>query len=210
MIVRSFQSGFSLIELLVSLTIFSVVVTMTTGTLLVLIDSNAKAQNIQSVVNNITFALDSITREIRTGTSYVCDSITSAPSGVDDIDDVQDCENGGNYISVVESGNSLTSSFTSPRISFYYDANYYSPGHGAIIRKLGNDTSGSNDGWYPITSENVRIADMRFTVTGTDNSASDDIQPTVTIFVEGKAGDLDAVDSSFSMQTTVTQRLIDL
>ncbi|MEL6804355.1 MAG: type II secretion system protein, partial [Bacteroidota bacterium] len=68
----AFKRGFSLIELLVSVSIYIVVITMAVGTLLVLIDANAKAQNMQDVMTNLTFAIDSMTREVRTGRGYYC------------------------------------------------------------------------------------------------------------------------------------------
>jgi len=64
--------GFTLVEVLVSMSLFTIVVTMSMGTLLVLIDANAKQQNIQTAMTNLSFALDSMTREIRTGYSYQC------------------------------------------------------------------------------------------------------------------------------------------
>ncbi len=189
------QSGFSLIELLVALTIFSVVVTMATGTLLVLINANLKAQNVQAVINNVTFALDSMTRELRTGYNYDCD--TTRHTSVDSDSATQDCTNGV-YISLMESGGSLTSGKSSNRIAYAYDA-----GSQTIIRRLANDT------WLPLTSPNVQITNFKITVTG--SSPADSVQPTVTVFIEGKAGGLgDSTDSTFSMQTTVTQRLLDL
>ena len=38
------KKGFTLIELMVSLTVFSIVMVVSIGTLLIMIDSNAKAQ----------------------------------------------------------------------------------------------------------------------------------------------------------------------
>jgi prepilin-type N-terminal cleavage/methylation domain-containing protein len=78
--------GFTLVELMVSLTVFSVVMLISTGVLLVMIDVNAKGQALYSSYSNLTFALDSMTREIRTGRNYYCGS--SWP--VDD-DATRDC-----------------------------------------------------------------------------------------------------------------------
>lgn len=214
MSIRTTQSGFSLIELLVSMTIFTVVMTITTGTLIVLIDSNAKAQSIQTAVSNLTFALDSMSREIRTGSYYWCSTDngdTDPPRDDDPSNDnvvgdrgVKDCPNGNNLMSIIEAGDSLTGTGNS-RISYYYDPDYYDPGsnHGAILRRLGTAS------WMPITSENVRITEMEFIVTGTDAS-NNARQPSVTIFVAGEAGDIPGSESDFAIQTTVVQRTLDI
>ncbi len=62
--------GFTLVEVLVSMSIFAVVVTMAVGTLIVLMDANAKAQAVQSVINNTSFVLDGMVRDNRTGFYY--------------------------------------------------------------------------------------------------------------------------------------------
>ena len=95
------NSGFTLIEMLVSISLFAVVITMGVGTLLVIIDANGRAQSMQLVMTNFSFALDSMTREIRTGTNWYCDSTTGAPAIHSETsatlsDRVNDCTAGGN------------------------------------------------------------------------------------------------------------------
>lgn len=209
---RTIQSGFSLIELLVSMTIFTIVVTLSTSTFLVLVDANNKVQNVHSVISNLTFALDSMTREIRTGYNYVCAS--SRQSNNDVLNATNDCVTGGVYLSVIESGGSLTGGLGSSRVSYYFDNAYYGVGQGAIMRRLGDgdgdgDEDEINEDWFPITSENVEITDMEFVVSGTDTSG-DTTAPSVTIYIEGSAGNLEELDTAFSIQTSVTQRIIDI
>ncbi len=67
--------GFTLIEVMVSLAIFSVVAVVAAGALLRILDSNKKAQSIQAAITNLNFALESMSRELRTGTKYQCNSI---------------------------------------------------------------------------------------------------------------------------------------
>ncbi len=69
--------GFTLVEMIVSLAIFSVVAVIAIGALLKVIDANKKAQSIQSSVTNLNFALESMSRDIRTGTDIECS--TSIP-----------------------------------------------------------------------------------------------------------------------------------
>lgn len=190
----SSSSGFSLIELLVSLSLFTVVITMAVGTLLILIDANAKAQNVQEVMTNLTFALDSMTREIRTGRGYYCSN--SLPSNIN-VSSTRDCSQ-QTGLSVVEGGSSLTGS-GNPRIAYRF-------ANGAIERRLGTGS------WQALTSDAVTITALYFTVTGSSPYATsaNRIQPTVSIVIEGNAGELDNVDTDFTVQTTITRRLLDI
>lgn len=63
------KQGFTLIELLVSIGIFSVVVIIVAGAISSVINANKQAQVITSVVNNLNFTLESMTRAIKTGSN---------------------------------------------------------------------------------------------------------------------------------------------
>jgi prepilin-type N-terminal cleavage/methylation domain-containing protein len=197
------QQGFSLIEVLVSLAIFTVVMVMAVGMLMVLIHANARAQNIQTVMVNISFALDSITREARTGSDFYCGSPDQLPvSG----SATSNCQNGGAAFSFNEGGKSLTGNTLpdSRRIGIRVN-------NGVLERRLGY---GDGDGiyedvdWSPITSDAVHITDLEFYVTGA--TRGDTMSPTVTIYIAGTAGAMDGSEGTFSIQTTVVQQLLDV
>jgi prepilin-type N-terminal cleavage/methylation domain-containing protein len=59
--------GFTLIELLVSIGLFAVVVIIVAGAISSVINANKQAQVVTSVVNNLNFTLESMTRAIKTG-----------------------------------------------------------------------------------------------------------------------------------------------
>lgn len=69
------KKGFTLIEALVSLGIFSIVVVAATGVILSIISSNKKNQAISSVVNNLNYSIESMVRDIKTGYRYKCSFI---------------------------------------------------------------------------------------------------------------------------------------
>ena len=64
--------GFTLIEMIVSLGIFAVVAVIALGALVQIISANKKAQTLLATMTNMNFALDAMSREIRTGTGYYC------------------------------------------------------------------------------------------------------------------------------------------
>jgi prepilin-type N-terminal cleavage/methylation domain-containing protein len=66
--------GFTLIEMIVSLAIFATVVLIAVGALLSIIDANRKANELRVVMENLNFAIESIARNVRTGTDYGCGS----------------------------------------------------------------------------------------------------------------------------------------
>jgi len=198
------QRGFSLIEVLVSLSIFTVVMTISVGVLMVLIDANARAQNIQSVMTNVSFALDSMTREIRTGSDYYCGAASALPvSG----ETISNCMTGGAALSFNEGGQSLTEDTPndSRRIGIRLNA-------GTLERRLGNGDGDANtnedEDWAPLTSPDITITDLKFYVSGA--TRADGESPTATLYIKGSAGESDGSEGTFNIQTTVVQQLLDI
>jgi prepilin-type N-terminal cleavage/methylation domain-containing protein len=77
---RKDQGGFTLIEIIVALMIFSIVAVVSLAALLKIIDANNKSQTIQDAVINMSFSLEAMSREMRSGSMYYC---VSLPSGSD-------------------------------------------------------------------------------------------------------------------------------
>lgn len=212
------QSGFTLIEMIVSVAIFTTVVGIAVGSLLVLVGANLQLQKEQSVMTNLSFALDSMTRELRTGSHYNC--VTAAASAVgnifhssSDLDsivgkDTQDCEKGRvgvasnklHGVSFIEGGGSITGS--GGRILYFHDMEKKK-----IYRKVGSSEP------QEIVSSGIVITDAEFVVTGSkpqsDGSIDSDDQAKVTIFIEAR--DIDDLNAKpYMIQTTVTQRALDI
>ena len=67
------EKGFSLVELLVVITLFSVVAVVVVGSLLSLIDANAKARTQQMVLSNLSVPMEIMVQEmqlLKDGTNY--------------------------------------------------------------------------------------------------------------------------------------------
>lgn len=75
---KNLNKGFTLIEIMVSLMIFSIVAFIAVGALLKIVDANRKSQTLKVTINNINFALESMSRELRVGTNYTCLSDANA------------------------------------------------------------------------------------------------------------------------------------
>lgn len=72
--------GFTLIELIVAIGLFALVMTLASGGYLILIAANRQAQALSTGINNLSFALETMTRSIRTGGAYRCGA-GDCPSG---------------------------------------------------------------------------------------------------------------------------------
>ena len=182
------QGGFTLVELMVSLAIFSIVITISIGTLLVMIDVNAKAQALYSSTTNLSFALDSIAREVRTSYAYNCQT-TFENDGIPNQGATQNCSTGGGQL-----------------LAFIRESDNEQSGY----RKSGSSLERYQDGsWIPITSEQDVIIEV-FDVTVQHAGVGDGEQPTVDIFIQGKVNNGLDVDTDFSIQTHIVSRQLDI
>lgn len=96
--------GYSLIELMVSVSIFALVMVLAAGSYLLMISISRHVQGLATGIDNLAFGLESMTRAMRTGTGYNC-----AGQG--------DCSGGASNFSFVDSlGQTVTFSLSSGRI----------------------------------------------------------------------------------------------
>ncbi len=191
--------GFTLIEMMVALSLFTIVVTIAVGAFLSLIGSSKGIQSEQSVMTTLTFVLDSMTREIRTGANYYCGTKNYLESNNLSTTTRNNCTNGNQGISFVESGISITKNNTSRRIAYFYDSSTES-----ILRRVGTSVTAES-----IVSQGIKVTNAQFFVTGTERLGDSDtemVQPTVTIVLEAQ----DETGAVTTLQTTITQRELDI
>ncbi len=70
MITSFLKRGFTLIELMVALGLFAVIMTIAAGSYLTMINANRHAQALAKGIDNLSFALEVMTRTISTGSQY--------------------------------------------------------------------------------------------------------------------------------------------
>lgn len=184
------RKGFTLVELLVSVALFSVIMMVAIGTLLSMVDANRKAQNLNSITSNLNFTLDSMTRTIRTGFDYYCSNADAFGAGTGGGGGaVQDCLTGGTRLALKDHlGNDIV---------YSYDFTDHS-----ILRSINGGAAVS------FTAPEIYVTSTLFIVTG--STPGDGVQPTVTLMIQSSAGDKTSTDTKFNVQTTVTQRILDL
>lgn len=75
------SAGYTLVELIVAVGLFAFIMTLASGAYFVMIGINRQVQGIATGINNLSFALETMTRTIRTGTDYGCPSPGTDCSG---------------------------------------------------------------------------------------------------------------------------------
>lgn len=181
------RAGFTLIEMVVAIGIFSLVVVTATGITLNSYKARQKAANVQEVYDNARFSLELMTKELRTGVSYQLATFCSL------------------------SGTAIKFKATSGWRMYYLDS-----ARKQIFRATTNitDTSqcdgGASDAFEPFTDSNVAIEQLAFYLKGAAAGSSDG-QPMVTITT--KVSSLNSrfgPETNIQIQTTITSRIRDL
>jgi len=177
-----FGRGFTLIEMIVAVALFVVVMVSSIGALLSMVDANRKAQALRTVMDNLNFAVENVTREMRVGVDYHCGSIG-------DLNTPRDCTTDGDtFIAFKDSDNELV-----------------------IFRLNSGSIEKSDNGgvsYLGITAPEITINDFRFFVRGSQNT--DALQPKVLMIIHGTAGVNEKVRTTFNLQTTASQRVLDI
>ncbi len=173
--------GFTLVELIVSIAMFSVVMVVCMSSVLIMLDSNRKSQAQRTLVDNLSYSLDEISRSARFGTVYHCGGGT--------LNLTQDCQGGDTSFTVLDqTGTQVTYKLSGNRVA---------------------KTIGGVD--YYLTSPDVTINKLFFFVIGSDPFSTGNIQqPWVGIIIGGSAGVNTNSQSSTTLETVVSQRKLDI
>ncbi len=191
--------AFTLIEMMVAVSIFAIVMMVGVGALLSLVATNHRAQAIHSVMNNLSAAVEGMSRSIRVGTLYNCvTSATTPPSAPppSTIATPQDCASGGAHLMAFESS---TGSLTDANDQVVYRLNGKQ-----LERSL---KGGANGSWVAITAPEVSIDTFDFYVVG--SAKGDGIQPRVLMRIKGSA-EVPGGTTTFTVQASVVQRVLDI
>jgi prepilin-type N-terminal cleavage/methylation domain-containing protein len=215
---KNAYQGFTLIEVLVAVSLFVTIVTLAMGALFQAQSVNAHLQANQTILDGMSLSFETMTRDIRYGTIFYCDTTVPDPAVV------------------------------LKRKSCPFDLSVFSSGPGTAIFFKPVDAVDPNDrvGYYAtsskiyrwsytngtletpvaITSDDITIDILQFYVTGAsvsqgavDNgnvenatsSSPDNIQPVINVIATGKttAMEKNGKQVKFELQTTVAPRGID-
>jgi len=89
------NNGFTLIEIMTSVSIFAIIMTISMGSILGIFDANRKSRTLKAAMNNINLAIESVSKEMRFGKNYHCGGgMETTP---------QNCPAGDNLVSFLSS-----------------------------------------------------------------------------------------------------------
>lgn len=197
---RPKNQGFTLIEMLVAVGLFSVVMLVSVAAILSIIGNNKKAQGINNVVNNLNFAIESMVRDMKTGFLYKCGGAWPITQTIDGL-----CPSSTSPVDKVAFFSTLTGTPTAVEYSFVApttENGVYIPGH--IVKRIAPNTNSVD-----LTSKSdVDIQSVKMYVSSpTPGSGS---QPGIFLIITGKANILEDEVTEFGLQTFISQRILNL
>ncbi len=182
--------------MLVSTAIFTVVMVIALGALLAMSESDRKAQTLKSVINNLNFSIDSISRAVRTGYGY--------SSG---------CAGGGDCTTPPGASSFSFSAADGSTIAYRLENTSTDPSAGTVCGQsvaIGCLARSINGGaWAAVTAPEVVITNLSFYLLGSGLTPSDTFQPKLTVLMSGYVQVTGTRRTNFNLETSVTQRLYD-
>lgn len=193
---QSLQSGFTLVELLVSLSLFTVIVLAAVGSLYTVNQASVKVNAMRTVLDNLNFATESLSRTIRTGENIVCNGPGVQIGGSSC---AMGTTSGSDHLSLDSTiGGNKAIQYRWVKIG----------GKGTIQRCGVNGASLTGTlnsaSCVSLTAPEIDIQRMTFFVDGAD--ANDSKQPGVMILMQGVADAGHGNIAPFAVQTYVSQR----
>lgn len=203
--------GFTLVEMLVVLGLFSFIMTLATSVLFSTQSINVKLQETQSVLDNVNVSLETMVRDIRYGSNFHC--MDTLPDMTIDVDYLE--RRNCSYQNVGE-GHGGKVLFLKPidaadkddRVVYFATTT----ATGMIIQK-NEYYFGKSPATFQITADDVKINALHFYVVGASSTFPDEdyVQPLITITAAGETVPIKEGSTStpFVVQTSVSSRVLD-
>lgn len=237
---HSNNRGFTLVEMLVSVALFAVVMLVSTAVIFSIIGGNKKAQGINAVSNNLNFAIESMVRDIKTGYGYSCygnqrdaddalgDSFELIEIPLPDPSTSSYWNKNGLRCLPASYYRSITFASTLDEAGAKTVQYKFIRGHnengvavpGKLVKIVETQGGGASDP-IDVTSPEVDITDVKFfinnpkpgmfvAVNDPNANSSEYGQPSVFVILKGVAKLNDNLSSDFSLQTLISQRILNL
>ncbi|MBX4198987.1 prepilin-type N-terminal cleavage/methylation domain-containing protein [Candidatus Parcubacteria bacterium] len=179
--------GFTLIEIMTSVAVFAVVMVISMGSILSVLQANRKSESLKTVMDNLNLSVESMSREMRFGMNY---------NGglVGDIYSPHNCSDGCDTVAFLANDR---------RTEIVYRS---LSGSGKIEKSTDAGTT-----YVPVTAPEITIEDLKFYVLGALPSAQEStpLQPKILIKIKGSAGTKASEKTNFTVETLVSQRVLD-
>lgn len=208
----SLSKGFTIIEVMIAVGLFVIIMVMGVGAVLNTNTSHKQNQNQRLILDNLSFLIEDMSRNLRLGSQYQCPAGIAGtnsndnyeytfyvdPPYIDQTPATTEClPGGGEYPSIAF--NPMEGDPTTHDDQFVY-----------LIDQSEKAVFKSSDGgqnYIRVTGPEIEISDTKsgFSVIGSDTPG---VQPRVIIRLSGVIHYKD-IDTPFDIQTTVSQRLLE-
>jgi Tfp pilus assembly protein PilW len=196
------ESGYTIIETMIAVSLFIIIVMSGLGALLNANLLHQKSQNMRSIMDNLSFIMEDMGRNLRTGYHYQCFDVNHQILSPATLGASQSCPSGWAIAFEIANGNPST----------YADQwVYYISNDGKIFKSADGAQS-----FVQLTPDEVMInsTSSGFSVLGAEppdytSPPGDQQQPFVILRLVGNITFKNVV-TPFSLQTSVSQRLVDI
>lgn len=196
------NAGYTIIETMIAVSLFIIIVMAGMAALLNANVLHRKSQDMRSIIDNLSFVMEDMSRNIRTGYNYHCLNAKSGSSlTVASVSNPQDCDVGWGIGFETAEGD----------VSNHDDQWVYYIDSGKIFKSVDGPSNFSN--FVQMTPDEVFIDGTlsEFDVLGSEPPLNGDYnQPFVTIKLVGSIKYKEDVVTPFTLQTSVSQRAIDI
>ena len=190
--------GYTIIETMIAITLFIIIVMAGMGALLNANLLHQKSQDMRSIVDNLSFVMEEMSRNLRTGFDYQCFDASNPTLSPATLGAARSCADGWAVAFEYANGSEAT---------FGDQWAYYISNDGKIFKSV--DGAGS---FVQLTPDEIVIdTASSFSVLGAEplDPNVDKQQPLIGIRLFGEITYKDVV-TPFSLQTSVSQRLVDI
>lgn len=202
---KKWNAGFTLVELIVSVGLFTIVVTIAMTAYLRLISIDRRTRALNDVVTNLSFVVESMSRSIRTGTNYNLDDTGGGNDvALNDVHTKFSFTNDQNQI--------VTYILVQPVGLNSYIAECISVPSSACAYQSGNEIA--------ITDPRINVTNLTFWTDGVStftggsslvSSGGDGKQPIAYFTIRGSVKpDETSPPAVFTIESTATQRLLEI
>jgi type II secretory pathway pseudopilin PulG len=191
------ESGYTIIETMIAISLFIIIIMAGMGALLNANLLHQKSQSMRSIMDNLSFITEEISRNLRTGYNYQCFDSAHPTLSLSTLGAPRSCANG--WAIAFESADGNPATYTDQWV-------YYISNDGKIFKSIDGATS-----FIQLTPDEIVIdpVNSSFSVLGAEPPPGDLQQPFVTIKLVGTITFKNVV-TPFSLQTSVSQRVTDI
>jgi Tfp pilus assembly protein PilW len=191
-IIKNQSGGYTIIETMIAVSLFVLIVTLGMGALLNANVLHKKSENMRSILDNLSFIMEDISRSLRTGYNYHC--LIPNQAALPDPFVGRDCV--GGLVGIAFEAENGDPNVNADQWVYYIQA--------GRIYKISNGEAA-----VALTPVEVVVEQFSFTVDGSLPPPGNTEQPFVTIKIVGNITEKGVV-TPFALQTAVSQRALDI